>query len=837
MSRRGRCVFRFVPVCVMLSLLVVWPAPATAAQCAQLFSALSIGGMQYPFHLNNQNAVPKVLSGSVALNLQFRDTYEGKHAITGVSIRYTLDDQPIGPVLTNNFAWTWDTTTASEGTHVLSVLYVNEPAPSSPCFTFSGREYPVVVENTHVPITGSQVVPIDGAQPIATVGPVGPQRADYVTYPGLQPHATAHPYPYQFIPPAGGVPQTDFYSEPLETQLAAEGEPSPAFYSLSNGSVVTEGMYVEHSDFDENSYPFVARQGGYDGPEDDSSISPYATYVPYLDGPGFLGISIDGRLFKLDMDGSVQTLAGYVTRRDVVPFYPFDFSIPMNTVQSQKENLIGNFDLYFKDPLDLAIDPNNHNHIYVADNLNQRIALVDLSVSPPAISTFAGVAGSKGYMNGPKNTALFNGPSSIIIAPDETMYVSDTNNDVIRKIDPSGNVSTVVGIGYPGSATPEPSTTTVANSPLTYAPRSAVPFSSAYINYPLPIRFDSKENIVVQEPVTRTVRYIDLSAQTVTTLAQISNKGSSYGSWNWIDVDVKGNVGAKDDILLAESQGCDGSDCAYRIPITGTNQVPPPEIVQQKMVAPLHNGHVCCSADPYTEYPWAIAIDDQEGRLILAGFGSFAVASFHVLQPSDPRFQINLNDLAAGKKIWNSGTVPNFPFGSRPAFATVHGYEGHSQLGSVMNFDDMVSMTDSQLATYLQSGAEGSVPRAEITGNDLRNLIYFIRRSATGGDLVTPGPDNPDKTTPVITGVSPTQVDPTTMSVSWTTDKQTLGFVGWGTSPGNYFGWSPFESGYNASHTVTVPNLPAGQTIYFVVRSKDLAGNQSVTTQQSLTLQ
>ncbi len=157
-------------------------------------------------------------------------------------------------------------------------------------------------------------------------------------------------------------------------------------------------------------------------------------------------------------------------------------------------------------------------------------------------------------------------------------------------------------------------------------------------------------------------------------------------------------------------------------------------------------------------------------------------------------------------------------------------------LGNVLNFSDMVSMTDAQLGTYLQNGAEGTVPRPEITGNDLRNLVYYIRRTATGGDLVTPTADNPDKTKPVISGVSVVQNDATDMTVNWTTDKQTLGVISWGTTSGTHFGWSPIESTYGNSHSVTVSNLPAGQTIYFVVRSKDVPGNQTVTVEQSFTL-
>ena len=53
---------------------------------------------------------------------------------------------------------------------------------------------------------------------------------------------------------------------------------------------------------------------------------------------------------------------------------------------------------------------------------------------------------------------------------------------------------------------------------------------------------------------------------------------------------------------------------------------------------------------------------------------------------------------------------------------------------------------------------------------------------------------------------------------------------------GNYFGWSPIESSYGLTHSVTISNLPAAQTIYLTVLSKDQAGNQGVSAEQTLNL-
>jgi hypothetical protein len=373
----------------------------------------------------------------------------------------------------------------------------------------------------------------------------------------------------------------------------------------------------------------------------------------------------------------------------------------------------------------------------------------------------------------------------------------------------------------------------VAFLPLLFAPRAHIPFWSAFINYPNVIRFDSTGNLVLAETVSQAIRYIDLSAQTVTTIAQFSNFGNGFGEQVWLDVDRKGNIGEPDDIIATMVTGKQNG--LYRIPISGTTSIPLPSITVHS-TNPVHSGHTNQSSMPWTSGPWTVAIDDQEGRLVVSGVQSSGIASLRLLQPADPAFQLNSGLYAAGKAIWNTGTVPNFPFGSRPSFATVHGYEGHSGLGNVLNFDDMISMTDAQLGAYLQNGADGSVPRPELTGNDLRNVIYFIRRTATGGDLVTPGRDSTDTTVPVVSGISATQNGSSNATVNWITSKATLGFVAWGTTSGTYFGWSPLESSYQTAHSVTVQNLPAGQRLYFVVQAKDQAGNQSVSPEQSLAL-
>lgn len=105
--------------------------------------------------------------------------------------------------------------------------------------------------------------------------------------------------------------------------------------------------------------------------------------------------------------------------------------------------------------------------LYIADTLNNCIRYIDLAVDPPTIHLFAGVPTSAGYQDGPALEALFNFPANIYVHSDGFVYVADTRNHVIRRIDPDGqNVATIAGTGQRGFNSDNiPATTALLDSP------------------------------------------------------------------------------------------------------------------------------------------------------------------------------------------------------------------------------------------------------------------------------------------------------------------------------------------------------------------------------------
>lgn len=86
--------------------------------------------------------------------------------------------------------------------------------------------------------------------------------------------------------------------------------------------------------------------------------------------------------------------------------------------------------------------------LYVTNSGTNQILSAVLSFTSNAVtgtfSTYAGVG--TGFSNATNPlTAKFNSPTGIVVTPDNTLYIADTGNYCIRKIAPSGTVTTFAG--------------------------------------------------------------------------------------------------------------------------------------------------------------------------------------------------------------------------------------------------------------------------------------------------------------------------------------------------------------------------------------------------------
>lgn len=82
--------------------------------------------------------------------------------------------------------------------------------------------------------------------------------------------------------------------------------------------------------------------------------------------------------------------------------------------------------------------------VYVADTNNHTIRRI--TVSNSAVTTIAGAAGQAGSADGAGSVARFNYPSDVAVDKNGTLYVADTDNNTIRVITTNGEVRTLAGL-------------------------------------------------------------------------------------------------------------------------------------------------------------------------------------------------------------------------------------------------------------------------------------------------------------------------------------------------------------------------------------------------------
>ena len=136
------------------------------------------------------------------------------------------------------------------------------------------------------------------------------------------------------------------------------------------------------------------------------------------------------------------------------------------------------------------------------------IRKIDLSGN---VTTVAGTAGVSGAINANGTSASFNCPSDLEIDALGNIYVSDHFNNLIRKIDISKEVTTFAGSGEGGS-----------NDGVG---------TQAQFNGPMGLALDSLGNLIVADYHTNLIRTID-PLGTVKTLIGTGDEGSDDGDEN-----------------------------------------------------------------------------------------------------------------------------------------------------------------------------------------------------------------------------------------------------------------------------------------------------------------
>ena len=228
-----------------------------------------------------------------------------------------------------------------------------------------------------------------------------------------------------------------------------------------------------------------------------------------MDGAGNLYIADteNHRIRKVDSMGTITTIAGTGERGDGGPAAEVQLS----------------------DPTGVAMD--GAGNLYIAERDNHRIRKVN---SAGTITTIAGTGVlSFGGDGGPAAGAQLGSPTGVAMDGAGNLYIADTENHRIRKVDSTGTITTIAGTGEYGFG------------------GDGGPAAEAQLSFPAGVAVDGAGNLYIADTENHRIRKVDLTG-TITTIAGTGEYGFSgdggpaaeaqIGDPFGVAVDVAGNL-------------------------------------------------------------------------------------------------------------------------------------------------------------------------------------------------------------------------------------------------------------------------------------------------------
>ncbi len=190
----------------------------------------------------------------------------------------------------------------------------------------------------------------------------------------------------------------------------------------------------------------------------------------------------------------------------------------------------------FNAPTGIAVD--GKNNVYIADTLNHCIRKIDAKGN---VTTVAGTPEESGLLDGKAGTAMFNSPMGIAVTEDgKEIYVADTGNHRIRLIK-NGNVSTYAGVTDLVDMDGEP-----------WGDFLDGPNKTAKFNLPIGLALYNG-NLIVADSGNNRIRLV--TEKDVTTIAGTGEPGDADGALLEASFSLPSGVFVLDDILFVADTG------------------------------------------------------------------------------------------------------------------------------------------------------------------------------------------------------------------------------------------------------------------------------------------
>ena len=199
---------------------------------------------------------------------------------------------------------------------------------------------------------------------------------------------------------------------------------------------------------------------------------------------------------KIDLNGVITTIAG------------------TGVAGYNGDNILGT-KAQLNTPWRVTIDPAGN--LYIADALNDRIR----KLAPNGIITTVVGNGQAGYSGdgGLATSATLRVPEQAELDAFGNMFIADSGNNVIRKVDVNGVITTIAGNGFGASVGD-------ANGEGGGYTGDGGPATKAEMNLPISVAVDPSDNLWISDQGNNVIREVNGATGIISTVAGIAN---SYG--------------------------------------------------------------------------------------------------------------------------------------------------------------------------------------------------------------------------------------------------------------------------------------------------------------------
>jgi hypothetical protein len=345
-------------------------------------------------------------------------------------------------------------------------------------------------------------------------------------------------------------------------------------------------------------------------------------------------------------------------------------------------------------------------NIYIADQVNCRIRKV--TVATGILSTVAGngVCGFSGDGGAATNAALFD-PYGVAVDASGNLYIADTYNHRIRKVNASGTISTIAGNGVGGYNGDNMAAT------------------SAELHYPWGVSVDASGNLYIADWYNERVRKVT-AAGTITTLAGTGTAGFS------------GDGGAATSALLNSPEGV-WADAAGNVYLADTSNQRIRKVNAAGVISTVAgDGTKGFSGDSGTataaalNTPQSVA-SDASGNLYIADIGNnrirkvsvgsaTATAATPVFSPAAGTYTstqtVTIADATSGATIYytTNGTAPTTASTKYTGAITVSATETLEAIAVATNYSSSAVATAAYTITPPAATPTFSLPGGTYTG-------------------------------------------------------------------------------------------------------------------------